>query len=299
MKIAITGGTGFVGKALTNFLLNEGHEIYILTRHQQKSTQKNLTFIPWLGNHPLPIKQLDGIDAIVNLAGQTINARWTNSMKEKIISSRMKATETVINLIQSVSKKPKVFINATAIGYYGTSLHQTFDETDITPGHDFLANVVVEWEQVAKKAENLNVRTVLSRFGVILHKSEGALPKMVLPYQLLIGGPIGSGKQWLSWIHLDDVVRMIDFAIQNECISGPMNVTSPNPKQNNDFGKELAKVLHRPHYLPVPSFMLRLLLGEMSMLVLEGQRVLPKIALENGFTFTYPELKDALEDIFK
>lgn len=299
MKIAIAGGTGFVGKALTELLINEGHHVFILSRNEKVSEHPNITFVPWLGNHPLPTQPLEGIDALVNLAGQTINTRWTKEMKQKIITSRLQATETIIKIIDTLKTKPKVLINASAIGYYGTSLHDVFDEKNTTPGHDFLAQTVVKWEQTAQQAEQLHVRTVLARFGVILGKEDGALPRMVLPYKLFVGGPLGSGKQWLSWVHIDDVTRMIYFAIQNEEIHGPMNVTSPNPKRMNEFGKELAAVLQRPHLLPAPAFALRLALGEMSILVLEGQHVKPTVALEHGYTFAFPNLKEALENILK
>lgn len=199
--------------------------------------------------------------------------------------------------MQGLHTKPHTFINASAIGYYGTSEIESFTEQHETPGNDFLANTVYSWEQEASKARSLGIRTIYARFGVVLGANEGALPKMLLPYQFYIGGTIGSGKQWLSWIHIDDVVRMMDFIIHKKEIDGPLNMTAPTPIRMKEFGETIATIMKKPHWLPVPSFIIQTLLGEMSILVLEGQRVLPIKAIEHGYQYTFPEIDHALQNI--
>jgi uncharacterized protein (TIGR01777 family) len=299
MKIAIAGGTGFIGKALTSFLLENGHEVTILSRkNESRHASTNPRFVRWLKDGAHPERHLAGVEAFVNLAGATINSRWTQNNKAEIVSSRISAVNEISRIIQNLHKKPCVFVNASAVGYYGTSEDKTFTEQSHSEGEDFLAETVKRWESDAMQMEEAGVRTVLCRFGVILDKNQGALSKMVLPYRLLAGGTIGSGKQWLSWIHIDDVVRGILFAIERDSLSGPVNFTAPEPVRMQEFGRQLAHALNRPHWLKAPSLALRLLLGEMSMLVLEGQRVLPEKLLKHEYAFSYPILKDALADIF-
>lgn len=296
MKIAISGGTGFIGKHLTHYFLNKGHDVYILTRSQKTSSEKNLHFVQWLSKTSSPAESLEGVDVIINLAGKSINNRWTEETKKQIVESRIASTKEIYSIINSLTKKPSLFINASAIGIYGTSLTKTFTEESNEIGSDFLAKTVKVWEKEAKKAEGLQVRTVLTRFGIVLGE-EGALSKMVLPYRLFAGGNLGSGQQWVSWIHVIDLVRLIDHIISSN-ISGPVNAVSPNPVKMNQFGKTIGNVLNRPHWLPAPSFALKTLLGEMSLLILEGQKVLPEKALQDGFTFTFSHLEKALQDIF-
>lgn len=238
------------------------------------------------------------IDAFINLAGESINSgRWTKERKEQILTSRVNTTKGIIRQFTTLSKPPKVFINASAIGYYGTSLTETFTERHLRHGNDFLATTVVAWEQEAAKAEKLGIRTVYTRFGIVLGKDGGALSKMLLPYQLFIGGTVGSGKQWMSWVHLDDVVNMITFALETEAIQGPLNITAPHPITMKEFGQMIAKVMKKPHWIPVPSFALKLLLGEMSTLILDGQKALPEKALHNGYIYSYANLEEALMNI--
>lgn len=296
MKIAIAGGTGLVGKALSDELLSKGHEVFILTR-KKRNTSNSLKFVQWLNDGDHPEKELEGIDAFVNLAGATINSRWTDEYKRKILESRLSAASEVKRIFDRLEKQPEVLVNASAVGFYGTSPEKEFIESS-EGGNDFLADTVTRWEAAADDAGHSGVRVVLSRFGVILDRNEGALPRMVLPYKLYGGGKVGSGAQWLSWIHIKDVVAGILFAIENEQLAGPVNFTAPAPVTMEQFGRILADVLQKPHWLPVPGFMLKLLLGEMSMLVLEGQRAMPKKLLEAGFRFQYPNLKEALMDIF-
>ena len=300
MKIAIAGGTGFVGMALVNELSKYDHEIVILTRRTRKSSEKaNVRYTQWLTDNANPVMDLQDTDIFINLAGESINSgRWTEERKSKILYSRIEAVDAVLDIINQLDRKPQALINASAIGIYGTSETKVFTENNEKLGTDFLAETVVKWEQEASKAVSLGIRTVLCRFGIILEKDAGALPKMLMPYKWFIGGNIGSGKQWMSWIHLEDVVKGIIFAIENKQIQGPVNFTAPHPVMMSDFGKTLAQVLHRPHWLPVPSFALRLLLGEMSTLVVDGQKVLPNKLLDHGFQFQYPTLEKALKNIF-
>jgi uncharacterized protein len=300
MKIAIAGGTGFVGKALTSYLEKQGHDIYILTRKPRASTNDRIHYIEWLTPESQPEKYISSIDAFINLAGEPINSgRWTERQKQRIINSRLSATRAVLELIRKLDKKPQVLINASAIGIYGTSWNEVFTESSTKTGSDFLARTVIVWEEEAKKAEQLGIRTVLARFGMILGKEEGALPRIVLPYKLFIGGTVGSGDQWLSWVHIKDVVRSIEFILNNENISGAVNITAPHPTKMKEFGQTISKVLHRPHWLPVPDFALRLLLGEMSILVLEGQRVFPEKLQKFRFNFSFSSLEEALYDILQ
>ncbi|HZH62269.1 MAG TPA: TIGR01777 family oxidoreductase [Metabacillus sp.] len=295
MKIAISGGTGFIGKHITQYFLNKGHDVYILTRSQKTSSEKNLHFVQWLSKTSNPAESLEGVDVIINLAGKSINNRWTEVTKKQIIESRIESTKEIYSIIHSLTKKPSVFINASAIGIYGTSLTKTFTEKSNETGSDFLAKTVEVWEKEARKVEDLHVRTVFTRFGIVLGE-EGALSKMVLPYKLFAGGNLGSGQQWVSWIHVMDLVRLIEHIIYSN-ISGPVNAVSPNPVKMNQFGKTIGNVLNRPHWLPAPSFALKMLLGEMSLLILEGQKVLPEKALDDGFTFIFPHLEKALQDL--
>ena len=296
MKIAISGGTGFIGKYLSTFFIQKGYTVYILTRKNKIETSNpNLQYVQWTPD--LPTFPLSSIDIVINLAGESINSRWTKKQKEAILNSRIQATRGLIKQLQTLSTKPHTFINASAIGYYGTSETESFTEQQETPGNDFLAETVFLWEQEACKARSLEIRTIYARFGVILGADGGALPKMLLPYQFYIGGTIGSGNQWLSWIHIDDVVRMIDFIIHKEEINGPLNITAPLPIRMKEFGETMATIMRKPHWLPVPSFMLHALLGEMSILVLEGQHVLPSKAIEHGYQYTFPAIDHALQNI--
>ncbi|WP_431800419.1 TIGR01777 family oxidoreductase [Halobacillus andaensis] len=298
MNIAITGGTGFVGQKLTRELIEEGHHVYILTRSPEKHHDTDhTTYIGWLMDGYSPWLELPQIDAFVNLAGESLNSgRWTEDKKRSIMNSRIDATEGVLEIIEKSHVKPNVLVNASAVGFYGKSKTKTFTEETTEPGNDFLANVVAEWEKRASKAANLGVRTAFIRFGIILGE-EGALPKMVIPYRLMAGGNLGTGEQWMSWVHVEDVVGLIKLAVKEKSIEGPLNGTAPHPKRNKDFGQTLGEVLNRPHWLPAPAFALKAALGDMSTLLLDGQSVVPKKATEYGYAFKYPELKPALQSI--
>ncbi|HLO11009.1 MAG TPA: TIGR01777 family oxidoreductase [Pseudoneobacillus sp.] len=300
MKIVIAGGSGFVGQALSEFFLKSGEEVFILTRQPNSQTNHpQLHDIEWLTTKSKPSSQLEGVDVFINLSGESINSgRWNKKRKARILQSRLKTTNEVLHILSDLKKKPKVLINASAIGFYGTSETAVFTEDSESNANDFLAETVKQWESLALRAETLGVRTVLCRFGIVLSANGGALPKMALPYKFFAGGKLGKGNQWVSWIHIDDVLRAISFIIKNESIRGPVNFISPNPVQMNEFGQSLAKALHRPHWIPTPGIALKIILGEMSMLMLEGQNVLPDKLLKQHFGFRFPTLDMALKDIF-
>jgi uncharacterized protein (TIGR01777 family) len=293
MKIVITGGTGFIGSHLTQYLLDQGDHPIVISRRPKANTA-SIDYVTWDQLEQDP-GLLQGVEAIVNLAGESINQRWTSSAKDRIIKSRVDAAEAVRRLIQGMEVKPKVVINGSGISIYGSSLTKSFDETSPATITDFLASVVQAWEQEADTIHG--VRLVKLRVGIVLGTDGGALPKMMLPYKLGAGGPIGSGQQWLSWIHIEDMVRAIRFAIVTETLEGPMNGTAPHPVTNDEFGRSIGRVLHRPHWFPVPALLFNLIFGEMSMLLLEGQQVVPKKLLEYGFTFKYPYLETALNQL--
>ncbi|MFJ7408798.1 MULTISPECIES: TIGR01777 family oxidoreductase [unclassified Lysinibacillus] len=298
MKIVIAGGTGFVGKELTKLLKEQGHELFVLSRSNSKY-ENGIHYVQWLKDGARPEKELDeDIDAVVNLAGVSLNdGRWTKKQKKAIYTSRMEATLEIVRIIEQFKEKPNVLVNASAVGIYPPSTVTTYSENISDYAKDFLGWTVHDWERHAKRAENLGVRVALARFGVILGRDEGALPSMLLPYKLHIGGTIGTGEQWLSWIHVEDVARAIYFAITHSSINGPFNVTAPHATRMKEFGQTIAQVMGRRHWMPVPSFAMRLALGEQSMLVLEGQHVLPTVLETQNFEFNYPYLKEALENL--
>jgi len=234
-------------------------------------------------------------DAIVNLAGESIaSGRWTAARKAAIRSSRVEATRALVDAAAAASPRPKVLVNASGVGYYGAHGDEPLDET-AAAGTDFLARLCVEWEAEARRAEALGVRVVVVRLGVVLAPDGGALSAMLLPFRAGLGGPIGGGRQWMSWVHRDDVVGLLREAVGNAEYAGPVNATSPNPVTNRDFTRALGRVLHRPTVLPVPGIGLRLLMGEMATMLLTGQRVLPKVAERRGYAWQQPELPAALE----
>ncbi|WP_102273177.1 TIGR01777 family oxidoreductase [Cytobacillus massiliigabonensis] len=300
MKIAVTGGTGFVGRALTKKFVQNGHDVYILTRKMDaKENKKQITYVQWLNDGDRPWEILEGVDIFINLAGESINSgRWSENRKKKILESRISAANEAVKILSRLQKKPDVLIQASAVGIYGISDSETFTEDSSGAGTDFLARTVQQWEAAASKAEDLNIRTVYCRFGIILDDKDGALPRMAMPYKAFAGGTVGSGKQWVSWIHLKDVVDGILFAAVNRQLKGPINFTAPNPVRMKEFGQTLGKVLHRPHWMPAPQFAIKMALGEMSILVLEGQKVRPQKLLAHGYPFLFEDLPIALEDIY-
>lgn len=302
MKLILAGGSGFIGSALRNTLTEKGHEVIVLTRRPalQEQPGARSRYVAW--NPPQEgswQKEFEGADGLINLAGESIvGKRWTNGQKRKIIESRIDATHAVRRAIEMASKKPPVLINASAVGYYG--MREDEELTEESPaGRDFLGETCQAWEWEAMRARELGIRVVMIRIGIVLEKNGGALAKMLLPFRMGLGGPLGSGKQWMSWIHLGDLVGLIQFALENRQVSGPLNGTAPKPVRMKEFSQTLGRVLHRPAIFPVPAFLLKILLGEMADMLLTGQRVLPKKALQGGYVFRYPELEQALKEILR
>ncbi|MBW7455046.1 TIGR01777 family oxidoreductase [Paenibacillus sepulcri] len=295
MKVAVTGGTGFVGGRLVDALLNRGDEVTIISRTSSlRHERTGLKQITWEDLAKSP-EILEGIDAIVNLAGESINQKWTESAKVRILQSRLDAAEQIEKLVASLQQKPDVVVNASGISIYGTSTDKIFDEESPINVNDFLSAVSQKWEAAA---DRINIsRLVKVRVGVVLASDDGAFPKMLMPYRLFAGGKIGTGKQWLSWIHIEDMVRLLLFCIDNSQIKGPINASAPEPVTNDRFGRALGAAFHKPHWFPVPGFMMKLMFGELSTLLLEGQRAVPGKALNNGFEFHYPTIKSAMENI--
>lgn len=298
-RIILTGATGLVGKSLVKKLSAE-YEIFIFSRSAEKAKQvfPELECIEY--NYLLPEqwqKYLEGAFAIIHLAGENVaSGRWTKYRKQKIYNSRIVSTANFVKAMNSCKQKPGVFITSSATGYYGYSETGTFTE-DSLAGKGFLADVCTDWEKFASKNLSADIRHVAIRTGIVLDKNEGALAKMIPPYKLFIGGPIGTGKQWMSWIHLEDLTGIYIAALKNPEIVGPVNGTAPNPVQMKEFAKTLGGVLNRPSMFPVPGFVLKVLMGEAAEIALEGARVLPKKILEAGFNFRYPHLQPALEEI--
>ncbi|BBH37757.1 conserved hypothetical protein [Microcystis viridis NIES-102] len=311
MKIAITGATGFVGSRLVVKLYDRGDDILILTRNPDKagriypkSIYPKIEIIPYIATESGDWqKEISGCDAVINLAGEPISERWTGEAKRAIVASREIGTEKIVEAISRservatalADQKPKVLINSSAIGYYGTSETASFDENS-PPGDDFLADVCKKWETAAQKVKDYGTRLVILRTGIVLGNG-GALGKMIPPFKLFAGGPIGSGRQWFSWIHRDDLINLIIYCLDRQGISGTFNATAPNPVRMKEFCQILGEVMNRPSWLPVPDFALEILLGEGAKIVLEGQEVLPKATQAIGFDYRYPNLEAALQEI--
>ena len=303
MKVAITGATGLVGSRLVEKLRGEGHQILVLTRNLDRARKvfPNSVFpqVEIVQYNPQESGKwqtvISGCDAVVNLAGAPIAERWSSQYKQDILSSRQTVTQKIVEAIKQAEFKPQVLVSASAIGYYGTSETATFDETS-SSGNDFLAEVCQKWEAEAEKVKEAGVRLVIPRIGIVLANG-GALGKMVGPFQMFAGGPIGSGNQWFSWIHRDDLVGLIMEAIKRPDMEGVFNATAPNPVRMSQFCQTLGEVMNRPSWLPVPDFVLELLLGDGAKVVLEGQQVLPKKTQAANFQYQYPQLKPALQEI--
>ncbi|HGY3714729.1 TPA: TIGR01777 family oxidoreductase [Citrobacter gillenii] len=297
MQILITGGTGLIGRHLIPRLLELGHQISVVTRTPDKARQildSRVTL--WKGLEDRP--NLNGIDAIVNLAGEPIaDKRWTAEQKERLCQSRWGITQKLVNLINTSDTPPAVFISGSATGYYG-DLGEVVVTEEEPPHNEFTHKLCARWEQIACDAQSDNTRVCLLRTGVVLAHAGGILGKMVPPFRLGLGGPIGSGRQYLAWIHIDDMVNAIIWLLDND-LRGPFNMVSPYPVRNEQFAHALGHVLNRPAILRVPATAMRLLMGESSVLVLGGQRALPKRLEASGFAFRWYDLEEALADVIR
>jgi uncharacterized protein len=299
MRILITGASGLIGKALQKSFKTKGYEMLLASRKEPKHDNE-IQWNPDSGFADEDLPRLEGLVAVVHLAGENIaGLRWTDEKKKAIRDSRVHGTRTMIEGFARLEQKPDVFISASATGFYGDRGDQEMTETS-PAGDTFLSEVCKEWESESRRAEDMGIRTVLLRNGIVLSKDGGALATMMTPFKFGVGGVIGSGKQWMSWVSLDDVVDVVNFAIENEKVRGAINVTSPKPVTNEEFTKTLGEVLYRPTFLPLPEFAVNLVFGEMGdALLVDSTRVLPKRLLENGYKFKYPDLKSALEHAVK
>lgn len=299
MKILITGGTGFVGTQLTSRFIRESNEVTILTR-SRKGPEKGTPGISYLQGDPTqkgPWQEaIKNHEAIINLAGASIFSKWTDEHKKAIRESRVSTTQNIVEGIPSRPEKKITVFSTSAVGYYGFCGDEELVE-DSPPGNDFLARIALEWEGEALKAREKGARVVITRFGIVMGEKGGALSQMIPLFKKYIGGPIGSGKQWFSWIHIRDLAEAFVFLMKHPEISGPINICSPNPVRNKDFAKALGRALHRPSFIPAPGFMVKWVLGEFGSVILEGQRVIPRRLLDSGFVFQYAEIDKALQSI--
>ncbi len=295
MNVTVTGATGFLGQRLLASLAEVGHSVWTLGRKRPRSAPSSIQFSEWNAEAEPPPESLAHADAVIHLAGEPVAQRWTAEVKQRIRSSRVDGTRHLVNALSKQSRRPEVLVCGSAIGIYGSRGDEVLTEAS-APGSDFLAQLCIDWEQAAQGAESLGVRVVLLRTGVVLGHG-GALEKMLPPFRLGVGGRIGDGRQWMSWIHIEDEVRLILFAIEHRDVRGPMNASAPTPARNVEFTRELASVLHRPAIFPVPAVALKILFGEMSGILLASQRVLPQSAQAAGFEFRHPELRPALNQI--
>ncbi|MFN8597128.1 MAG: TIGR01777 family oxidoreductase [Anaerolineae bacterium] len=301
MRIIITGGSGLIGRALTDSAAKDGHEVIVLSRTPGavKSLPTGARAEKWDGQSAQGWSQfIDANTAIVNLAGATISKRWTDAQKQSIRQSRIDAGHAIVAAVKAASQKPAVVVQSSAVGYYGPRGSEEIGE-DAAAGNDFLAGVAKEWEASTAELDQLGVRRVIVRTGVVLDKRGGALPLMALPVKMFVGGPLGGGKQYLPWIHLDDEVAAIRFVIENPKATGVYNLSAPQPVTNAEFTKVLGKVLGRPTFLPTPGFPVKIVLGEMSTLVLDGQRQMPRRLLADGFKFKFGDAAAALRAIYR
>jgi uncharacterized protein (TIGR01777 family) len=287
MRVLVTGGTGFIGAALCHALTGAGHAVTVVTRDPAHAGGSAITW----EHVSAAVRESD---ALVNLAGEPLGSRRGDAQQKELIrDSRVGSTRRLVDAVATAAPRPKVLVSASAVGYYGPRGDEVLDES-AGPGAGFLADVCRAWEQEALRAEDLGLRVVRLRLGVVLAADGGALARMLPPFRAFLGGPVGSGRQWMSWIHRDDVTGLVVAALANDGYRGPVNATAPQPVANRDFASMLGRALARPAWLPTPTLALRLALGEMAELLLTGQRVLPGVANRLGYPWRYPELGGAL-----
>jgi uncharacterized protein len=304
VKILVAGGTGFLGRALVSHLSAKGHEIVVLSRHATPAASGNVRHMSWSPDGQIPSgvsadlnwpREIEGAGAVINLAGAGMaDKRWTPARKRELKASRLFSTRSLVAAVRAATKRPDIFIQGSAVGYYGTGGDQVFDES-FPPGLDVLGEMCVAWEAEAHGVTALGARLVVLRAGVVLGQGGGIVKQMARPFRFFVGGPVASGRQYLSWIHRDDWLAFVTWVLDTPSVSGVYNATSPEPVTNEEFSKALGHALGRPSWLRVPAFALRTLFGQMaSEMLIRGQRVVPKRALQEGFQFTYPAVEGAL-----
>ena len=300
-NIVITGATGLIGQSLCAALTKIGHDVTVFTRDVKKGRK----FLPYIDNFvelnyrrpELWADELNGKDAIIHLAGANVfGKRWSDNYKSTIMESRKIATRNMVNACANLSVKPGVFITSSAVGFYGDRSDQLLTE-ESPSGNDFLANVCKVWENESSQIDRLGIRRVNIRTGIVLSLDDGALKKMIVPFKLFLGGPLGNGKQWFPWIHIEDLVNIYLFTLNNTNISGPVNAVSPNPVTMNEFAKTLGNILHRPSIFKVPEFVLKLAVGQGAQTILASQRVIPQKLIAHSFEFKYINLQKALNSL--
>jgi uncharacterized protein (TIGR01777 family) len=308
MKIVIAGGSGFLGSPLAEMYAEDGHDVRVLTRslapgetrHDPGTGVPGISRVGWAvdGTSGPWAPAVEAADAVINLSGESLAAkRWSTETKRRLRDSRLLATRSLAAAIKAAAVPPAVFISGSAVGYYGPSDNRPLTESD-APGSDFLATLCVEWEAEARPAQRDNMRVVLLRTGVVLERSGGALPQMMRPFKFFVGGPIGSGRQYVSWIHRLDWIEIVRWIVQTPGVSGPVNATAPHPVTNRELSRALGRAMRRPSLLPAPGFAVRLAVGEFAESVLTGQRVVPARAQKDGYHFRYPEIDQAFRGIF-
>ncbi len=297
MKVTITGGTGFIGQRLARRLVAAGHSVHLLVREAKTGLAPQTTCSIWsaLEIDPAP-ESLASADAVIHLAGEPIAQRWTPTTKRRIFDSRVEGTRRLIGSVSRLPHRPSVLVCASAIGIYGARGDEILTESS-SPGEGFLAGLCLAWEKAADLAGDLNLRVVKLRAGMVLGRGGGALAQMLTPFRWGLGGKLAPGSQWVSWIHVDDLIELILFSVEETKLSGPVNGTAPNPVTNAEFTRELAARLRRPAFFTVPASVLRAIYGEMSEVVLASQRVRPQAALAAGFQFRYPEVRAAFQNL--
>ncbi|MGE8150555.1 TIGR01777 family oxidoreductase [Pseudomonas vancouverensis] len=296
MHILLTGGTGLIGRQLCRLWLGQGHRLTVWSRKPEKVAKicgaqvRGIARLEDLGQ--------DAVDAVVNLAGAPIADRpWTHKRKALLWSSRIQLTETLLAWLESREQKPQVLLSGSAVGWYGDGGERELTEDSAPVSEDFASQLCIAWEETAQRAETLGIRVVLVRTGLVLSAEGGFLSRLLLPFKLGLGGPIGNGRQWMPWIHIEDQIGLIDFLLQRNDAAGPYNACAPQPVRNREFAKTLGSVLHRPAFMPMPALALKVGLGELSLLLLGGQRATPVRLLKAGFTFRFTDLRAALDDV--
>ena len=308
MKVVIAGGTGFLGSPLSWAWAEEGHDVSVLTRslpagqaqHESGTGKPGITRVGWTadGTSGQLAPEIAGATAVINLAGESIDGgRWTAARKQALRDSRLLATRSLATAIAESTEPPATFISGSAVGYYGDRGAEPLTE-DSSPGTDFLARLCVDWEAEAQRAARRGVRIVTLRTGLVLEKSDGVLKRMMLPFRFFAGGPLGSGRQYMPWVHRHDWVEMVRWIVETPAVDGPVNVTAPHPVTNKEFAHALGRALRRPALLPAPAFAMKIALGEMATAALAGQRALPAKAQRHGYHFRYPEIDIAFRGIF-